>query len=208
MKRFFFYVCVLMLVFGVTGETNATIVNLVGDKDGFGIPGAPAVPANGTNWETGLGGVFFTDYRDAFDLANAPFTDMWSNPGGFSYEHTYSLGGLTPISATLDIQIAGIHDVNTTDIYNLMFNGVNIGTIPPNFNGNAFQEILLYSYNVSAGLLTGSDAISLSGTGGDGYSINFSELSIETTAVPEPATIFLLSCGVLGLAGLRRKSRR
>jgi hypothetical protein len=89
MKRILFYVGVLILVFAVTGETNAAIVSLVGDKDGFGIPGAPPVPADGTLWSSGLGGVFFTDYRDAFDLANAPFTDIWRSPGGFSYSHTY-----------------------------------------------------------------------------------------------------------------------
>jgi len=207
MKRFSIGLCVLLLI-GLALDAQATIISLVGDKDGFGLSGAPAVPADGTLWRDGLGGVFFSDYRDPGDLANAPFTDIWDAPGGFSYSHTYSLGGQTATSVVLDIQIAGIHDINAGTIYNFYVDGTVVGTIPYNSNQNAFQEVLLYSFNIPVALINGLDAITVSGTGGDGYSINFSELKIETSPVPEPTTLLLLGSGLVGLIGFRRKLRK
>ena len=53
MKKFTFVMMFLGIFFlvgmvTVTGKANATVVSLFGDKDGFGLAGAPAVPANGT----------------------------------------------------------------------------------------------------------------------------------------------------------------
>jgi hypothetical protein len=204
MKRFSLCLCVALLL-TMAMPASADIISLVGDKDGFGLAGAPAVPADGTLWRDGLGGVFFTDYRGAGDLANAPFTDIWAANDGFSYSHSYSLGGQTAISATLDIQIAGIHDINDGTTYNFFVDGTIVGTIPFNSNANAFQEVKLYSFNIPLALINGLDTINLSGTGGDGYAINFSELRIETSAVPEPTTMLLIGLGLMGLAGIRRK---
>ena len=151
-----------------------------------------------------LGGVFFTDYRTASDLLNAPFTDRWDTPGGFSYNHSYSLAGLTPLSATLQIQIAGIHDINLDTVYNFLVDGTNVGVIPPNPAAIAFEEVKMYSFNIPLALINGGDSVSVSLTGGDGYMINFSELRIQ--AVPEPAAALLIALGVAGW--LSSRSRR
>lgn len=43
---------------------------------------------------------------------------------------------------------------------------------------------------------------------GPWQSIDGADLAFRITAVPEPGTIFLLSAGLIGLAGLRRKSKK
>ena len=207
MRKFCLCLFLLLLIGAFAVEVHATVNSLVGDKDGFGLSGAPAVPADGTLWVDNLSGIFFTDYRDAGEKASNLFTDWWNAPGGFSFTHTYNLSGLTPTSAELDIQIAGIHDINETEVYDLLVDGVIVGQIAPNSNSKAYEEVLLYSFDIPLALLDGSNVISLSGTGGDGYDINFSELKIETeaSAVPEPATMLLLGIGLTGLAAFKRK---
>jgi hypothetical protein len=205
MKRISALVFLVLLTFATRPEHAAaiSIVDLVGDKDGFGLAGAPAVPPDGTLWRDDLGGVFFTDYRDAGDLANAAFTDIWDAPGSFSYSHNYALGGLTPVSAILDIQIAGIHDVNLATIYDFVVDGTVIGQVPPNLSVSAFQEVLLYSFNVPLALISENESVSVTMTGGDGYSINFSELTIEV--IPEPGTGIISVFALVGLLAHRRR---
>ena len=130
---------------------------------------------------------------------------MWSAPNNVSYTHNYGLGG-APTSAELEVRIAGIHDINTGQVYDVLFNGVSVGVIPPNLGANAFQEVLTYLFAVPTGLLTGSDVVSWGGTGGDGYSIDYSELRIAT-AVPEPATLFMMGAGLAMLVRRRQSAR-
>ncbi|WP_197527993.1 hypothetical protein [Posidoniimonas polymericola] len=181
---------------------SATVTDLVGDKDGFGVPGAPATPADGVLWRDDLGGIFFTDYRDADDLADAPFTDIWQAPGSVSYSHSYALGGMQALQATLQLQIAGIADVDGP--YQVSVNSIVIGQIDANAAANAFQEVKLYSFNIPVALINGSDAIEVSASQGDGNIFNFSELIVRT--VPEP-TALALSALVLGSYGVATRRR-
>ena len=88
----------LVLVLFPAVANAALVVDLIGDKDDFGITGTAGAPPDGTLWQDDLGGVFFTDYRTAAEILNAPFTDIWSSQQGVAYTHTYSLGGQTPVS--------------------------------------------------------------------------------------------------------------
>ncbi len=184
------------------------VVSLVGDKDGFGLPSAPAVPTEGTLWRTDLGGSYWTDYRDAADLAGAPFTDIWAANIAVNYLHTYDLAGATPSGALLSVQFAGVADDRGP--WDVFFNGTLLGQIPT-FRGPGEEELIrTLSWNVPVGLLTGSDTVLLNINTPeytDGYSINFSELTIKTAGESAPdagATIALLGLGLVAVAGVRR----
>lgn len=192
---------VLAVIAMGAGSASADVVSLVGDKDCFGLPGVASCPP-GSLWNTGLGGTFFTDYRGPGDPL---YTDEWASFGSVSFTHNYAVpAGAT--SATLQLLIAGIHDINAASVYTVFVDGTAIGVIPPNFGANAFEEVLSYSFLVPLGLLDGSSVITWSGTGGDGYAIDFSELTLFNGAVvPEPATLALLSLALLAAGAVRRR---
>jgi hypothetical protein len=112
---------------------------------------------------------------------------------------------LTPVAAQLSLQIAGIADGTSRGPWNVFANGTLLGQIPQNLSFNGFQEIKIYNFNVPVGLLTGADSILLrinDPDAGDGYSINYSELTIA--AVPEPSVVALAGLGALVMVARRR----
>ena len=191
----FIMVCCLL---SASVATAGTATSTYGDIDCFGLPGVSSCP-DGSSWETGLGGSFFTDYRDAAELAANSVTDHWAAPGNISWtQPSYSVTGA--LSASLSIRIAGIADVGSA--YTVLFNGTGIGAIPVNGAPNAFQEVLTYTFVVPIGLLNGNDTIAINNTDGDGYIMDYSQLTVTTngvSGVPEPATFGLL---LLGLGAL------
>jgi hypothetical protein len=77
--------------------------------DCFGLPNVTACP-NGSLWETGLGGVFFTDYRSPKEKAANSVTDIWGAPTGVNWNQpAYSVSGA--VSASLTLKIAGMADL-------------------------------------------------------------------------------------------------
>lgn len=182
------------------GPAGADTISLVGDKDGSFL-GAPF--ANGVSW-IGLGGVFFTDYRGAGDLATAPFTDIWAasppvNPS--TWTHSYGLDGVV-LGANLQINIAGFADIGAVD---LLVDGVLLTTF--NFPGQ-FDTTHVLNVAVPLANIDGSTTFSLvpPAGGGDGFIIDFVELTINTRTVPEPASLALLCLGLAGLGFSRRNS--
>jgi len=199
----------MVLAFVMAGSAFAgpSVVDLVGDKDGFGLPGAPSVPVSGT-W-TGYGGAYGGDYRGVGDPL---FTDIWEyqqTSGGplsspITYTHTYSLPA-GAVSATLSINESGMSDDRGP--WDVSFNGTSLGQIGvyPAADNDTFK---LLSFAVPTGLLTGSDTVTLNylDTASEGFAINFSELSIDASVVPVPGAIILGSVGV-SIAGWFRRRR-
>lgn len=172
--------------------------DLVGDKDCFGLGGACA---DGTLYRS-LGGSFFSDYRSATDLTNAPFTDFWGSDAGISYAHSGTAGQ----TATLTLRIAGVAD--NRGPWDVFGDGVLLGQIPTNTSTSGFEEVLTYTFSVGAGLMADGQLNVLLNINvpsvGDGYSVDYSELS-STSTVPEPVTGALVALGLAGLA-LRKRA--
>lgn len=200
----------LVLVVGSLFLANAgTVVSLVGDKDCFGLNGSCP---DGTLWRDGLGGTFWSNYQDPGDPS---FTDKWGDDKSPTYQHVYALVG-TPVSAQLTVKFAGVADNRGPwDVY---FNQTLLGEIArindagEGTGGTAFQLVRTITWDVPIALLLGQDWIMLninSPVSNDGYSIDYSELTITTadTAVPEPGSwaALLLGLGGLSYAVSRRR---
>ncbi len=194
-----------IMLSSIVGMANAgLIINLVGDKDCFGLGGTCP---DGSLYRDQLGGTFFEDNRDVSDPT---FTDIWAVDAAITYGHSYSLGGETATSAELEIRTAGLAD--NRGPYDVFFNGTDIGEFPTD-TFDSFQKVTTHIFPFSASLLTLSDTILLNinvPDEGDGFSIDYSELRISTDSapIPEPATMILFGTGIAGLIGTRIRRKK
>jgi hypothetical protein len=191
-KHFLIFIFVfLFLTITPTAKSAITITDLQGDKDGFGV-GCPI--ASGLNYLDY--GDYWYDYREYDD---PDFTDYWYE-GDKSWTHSYDLLGLTPISATLEIFVAGIADYTgwTADV---IVDGVIVGTIPSLDGEHDLTRLL--TFNIPVGLIDNWDDVTIDvSDGGDAYIVDYSELSIN--AVPAPGALLLGGIGISVLSWLRR----
>jgi hypothetical protein len=67
--------------------------------------------------------------------------------------------------------------------------------------------VLTYTFAVPVGLLNGSDTIAINNTEGDGYIIDYSQLTVANGTVPEPATFGLLLLGLGALVATKARWR-
>ena len=175
-----------------TAHSSISIVDLEGDIDGFGV-GCPI--ANGLNYTDY--GAYWADNRGVGDPS---FTDYWY-VGDRSWTHNYDLMGLTPVSASLELYVAGLVD-NASWHADVLVNNVSIGTIPPETSENDLTRIL--TFNVPIGLLINPDGIKIDiDNPVDGYIVDYSKLTIQ--AIPAPGAIALCGIGAAFIGWFKRR---
>jgi len=175
-------------------------VDVVGDKDGFGVISIVDVPLDGTDmWA--LAGQMQQEPGDP------GFTDRWMNvqecegpESSIVYTHNFDPFNDPVISASLVIQHAGMANGPGT-YWNVKVNGVLVGTIGPD---NPYNASKIEEFEIPVELIGTVNEITLTYSVSDSsdeiFAINFSELTVVT---PEPASIALLAMGSLAL--LRKK---
>ena len=194
MKKHFLICAFAFLILTITpaAQSAITITDLQGDKDGFGVNCPIASGLNYLDY-----GQYWYDYREPGD---PDFTDYWYE-GDKSWTHSYDLLGLTPISATLEIFVAGIADYAGWSA-DVSVDGVIVGTIPGLEGQHDVTRLL--TFNIPIGLIDNwEDVIIDVSDGGDAYIVDYSELSVN--AIPAPGAVLLCGIGVSFLSWLRRR---
>jgi hypothetical protein len=177
----FFVACVIV-------NADVVLTDLYGDKDGFGI----GVPDGDTfDWM-------------AVGPSDGDGTDQWRT-GNYSWLHTYNISSLDGpiVEASLELFHGGDGQFAPSEVF---VNGISVGLLTvadgialgANY---AFLDIIDLTPAITS--LGGSDNISVSvSAGGDGWVLDYSELTIKS--IPEPASLGLLALVSGGIFFTRR----
>ena len=178
---------------GVTTAAGATLVSLVGDKDGLGL---------------GLASGDGFDFHQVGPV-DVQGTDQWHD-GDFSFVHDYALAG--PVaSARLEVSSGGWGLRKPASLF--LLDGTPVGTLVGYLTDSddplfLFRDV--FDLTPFTALLSGNDRFEIRPAEGlgDAGALDYSQLSVTfgpAAAVPEPSGPALLG---LALAALAASTRR
>jgi len=212
MKKFLVGCGIGLLFLSMTGAVNAAMIDV--DLDSV---------ASGTNISSSFNGVTFSMYQEisgSFGADTSVFA-VELTTGNNVFGHTTPLNSLAAAEwkhessahkATLKISFDNPVDWFSIDFiansdgdkgqlqsYNSAGAGLNTSPLSTAILSNgAVQTLQFSSTDISSALITGV-----------GSTVMLDNLKYNSTnPVPIPSTIFLLGCGILGLAGANRKKRQ
>jgi hypothetical protein len=188
-----------------TIETTAPL-----DGSGTSLTYNPDLPANSSHpvqgqgtsasrdWIAGVGGVWSATVGVIPGGEALAFLDVWGTQAG---------GGITHFTRSRNLVITLTDSVNATSWSSSAWNGLiyDNGSVLPAIPG--FGRFDFTGAGVTDNLLTLADGIEISG-GDIAEGIQLNEIRLAASAIPEPSSMILVSFGLLGLIGTRRRRSR
>ena len=184
-------VCVvvaMILAIGSVAQADTVIVDLHGDKDGFGIG---VMDGEGFDW------------NDITGVSDSDGTDEWLFGTRF-WSHTYDVSSLDGpiIEASIEIFHGGDGSYVPSEVF---VNDVSVGFLTD--ADDAGNYAALDTFDLAPDIiakLTGNDTIEVQTVSIDGWVLDYSELRVSS--IPDPATVLLLGIGGLGLLHRRKNA--